>query len=393
MRFHFYVKDCLVRSGSNPQSPEPRDIEVWEPSLRRILPPDSPRYPFLAFWLFHQLRVFRNRDYRVLFIKEGNRVVQRCCLLPPFFRYPFMRSVDLNISTWTHPDYRRSGLADRALAQAMNGSSRPSRRIWYITSETNAESMRLAERREFVFFASGRRVTTFGSRILGRFVLETLGDGTCADSLRPGFFERISDRTSEIIKRCFDLLSAAAGLIVLAPVLAALALAVRLGSRGPVLYRGLRAGRRGKPFRLLKFRTMVMNADQIGGPSSSADDPRITRLGGLLRRYKLDELPQLLNVLRGEMSLVGPRPEVLQEVLLYSEAEKRLLEVRPGITDWASIRFRNEGEILRGSADPHAAYRVKIRPEKIRLGLEYVERRSFWTDCKIIVNTLKAIRE
>ncbi len=195
------------------------------------------------------------------------------------------------------------------------------------------------------------------------------------------------------MKRLFDGMISTIGLIVLAPVLVAAAVAIKVESAGPVFYRGLRAGRYGRPFRIFKFRTMVMNADKIGGPSSSADDPRITRVGGFLRRYKLDELPQLLNVLRGEMSLVGPRPEVLQEVLLYTEEEKRLLEVRPGITDWASIRFRNEGEILRGSADPHAAYRKKIRPEKIRLGLEYVERRSFLTDCKIIVSTLKAIFE
>ena len=195
------------------------------------------------------------------------------------------------------------------------------------------------------------------------------------------------------MKRLFDVLSSAIGLLVLVPVLAAVAVAIMLESRGPVFYRGLRAGRHGKPFRILKFRTMVVNADKIGGPSSSADDPRITRVGNFLRQYKLDELPQLLNVLCGEMSLVGPRPEVVQEVLLYTEDEKRLLEVRPGITDWASIRFRNEGEILRGSADPHAAYKEKIRPEKIRLGLEYVARHSFLMDCKIIASTLRAIFE
>lgn len=203
----------------------------------------------------------------------------------------------------------------------------------------------------------------------------------------------ISDLMSATAKRLFDVLVSTIGLILLSPFLAAITLAAKASSSGPVFYRGMRAGWRGKPFPLLKFRTMVMNAEQIGGPSSSADDPRITRLGAFLRRYKLDELPQLLNVLTGQMSLVGPRPEVIPEVLLYTEEEKRLLEVRPGITDWASIRFRNEGEILRGSADPHAAYRIKIRPEKIRLGLEYVERHSFWTDCKIIVNTLRAIRE
>jgi lipopolysaccharide/colanic/teichoic acid biosynthesis glycosyltransferase len=193
------------------------------------------------------------------------------------------------------------------------------------------------------------------------------------------------------MKRLFDVIASSAGLVLLLPLLAVLAIVLKRESTGPVFYRGLRAGRYGKPFRIFKFRTMVVDADKIGGPTSSADDPRITRVGNFLRRYKLDEFPQLINVLKGEMSLVGPRPEVVQEVLLYTEEEKRLLEVRPGITDWASIRFRNEGEILRGSDDPHQAYREKIRPEKIRLGLEYVRSHSFMTDCKIIVNTLKAL--
>jgi lipopolysaccharide/colanic/teichoic acid biosynthesis glycosyltransferase len=180
---------------------------------------------------------------------------------------------------------------------------------------------------------------------------------------------------------------------VLSPLLLVLALLIKLGSRGSIFYRGLRAGRFGKPFRIFKFRTMVVNADKIGGPSTSADDPRLTRLGAFLRRYKLDELPQLINVVKGDMSLVGPRPEVLEETRLYNDQEKHLLDVRPGITDWASIRFRDEGEILRGSADPHQAYREKIRPEKIRLGLEYVQKHSFLTDCRIIFDTLKVIFE
>lgn len=194
-------------------------------------------------------------------------------------------------------------------------------------------------------------------------------------------------------KRAFDFVVSALGLIVLSPLLLVLALLIKTGSRGGVFYRGLRAGRFGKPFRIFKFRTMVVNADKIGGPSTSADDARITRIGAFLRRYKMDELPQLMNVVKGDMSLVGPRPEVLEEVILYNEQEKHLLDVRPGITDWASIRFRNEGEILRGSADPHQAYREKIRPEKIRLGLEYVQKHSFLTDCRIIFDTLKVIFE
>lgn len=197
--------------------------------------------------------------------------------------------------------------------------------------------------------------------------------------------------TSVKLKRFFDFAVALIGLLSLSPLLAALALAIKLDSEGPVFYRGLRAGRFGRPFQIFKFRTMVVNADKVGGPSSGADDPRITLMGVFLRRFKLDELPQLINVLKGEMSLVGPRPEVMQEVLLYTEEEKRLLQLRPGITDWASIRFRHEGEILRGSADPHQTYREMIRPEKIRLGLEYVRSHSLFTDCRIIVRTLKSI--
>lgn len=194
-----------------------------------------------------------------------------------------------------------------------------------------------------------------------------------------------------MLKRFFDLVLSLIGLLILAPLLMALAVWIRFSSPGPVFYRSRRAGRHGRPFRLLKFRTMVVEADKIGGPSTSADDPRITIAGAFLRKHKLDELPQLVNVLRGDMSLVGPRPEVLEEVALYTEEEKRLLDVRPGITDWASIRFRNEAEILRGAPDPHQAYREKIRPEKIRLGLEYVRCQSLLTDCRIVLQTLKAI--
>jgi lipopolysaccharide/colanic/teichoic acid biosynthesis glycosyltransferase len=194
-----------------------------------------------------------------------------------------------------------------------------------------------------------------------------------------------------VVKRLLDFAVALAGILIVWPLLMLIAFCVCLDSPGPIFYRGTRAGQFGKPFRIFKFRTMVANADKIGGPSSAADDPRITRVGNLLRHFKLDELPQFFNVLIGEMSLVGPRPEVMQEVLLYTEEEKHLLQVRPGITDWASIRFCNEGELLRGSADPHQAYREKIRPEKIRLGLEYVRKHSLLTDCKIILQTLRSL--
>jgi lipopolysaccharide/colanic/teichoic acid biosynthesis glycosyltransferase len=136
---------------------------------------------------------------------------------------------------------------------------------------------------------------------------------------------------------------------------------------------------------------MVVDAERLGSASTPGDDFRVTRVGDLLRQYKLDELPQLINVVRGEMSLVGPRPQVLWAVDRYTEAEKRILNVRPGITDAASIRFRNEGEILRGSADPDKDYFEKIHPEKMRLSLEYVRTQSFGLDCKILWQTIAAV--
>ena len=189
-------------------------------------------------------------------------------------------------------------------------------------------------------------------------------------------------------KRLMDVVFSLVGLLVLSPLMLLIAVVMKQSSPGPVLYAGTRIGRFGKPFRLFKFRTMVVNADKIGGPSTADDDPRVTRVGRVLRRYKLDEIPQLINVLKGEMSFVGPRPEVASEVEMYSPEQRRLLEVVPGITDWASMRFHNEGEILKGSVDPHEMYREKIRPEKIRLGLEYVQRRSFWVDLQILTGTV-----
>jgi lipopolysaccharide/colanic/teichoic acid biosynthesis glycosyltransferase len=192
------------------------------------------------------------------------------------------------------------------------------------------------------------------------------------------------------VKRLLDVVVSFWGLVVCSPLLALLSLWIIFDSPGPAFYRGVRAGRFGQPFRVFKLRTMVLNAEQAGA-ETPANDPRITRAGHFLRKYKLDELPQLINVLKGEMSLVGPRPEVMQEVLLYNDDEKNLLLVRPGITDWASIKFRDEDEMLYGSTDPHRAYHELIRPEKVRLGLQYVRTRSFLIDLQILLQTLVAV--
>jgi lipopolysaccharide/colanic/teichoic acid biosynthesis glycosyltransferase len=194
-------------------------------------------------------------------------------------------------------------------------------------------------------------------------------------------------KASDIAKRGFDAALAAVGLVLVSPVLATVAVAIKAGSKGPVFYRGTRVGLDGKPFEMLKFRTMVTDADKIGGSSTPEDDPRVTSIGKKLRRYKLDELPQLWNVLKGEMSFVGPRPQVQWAVDLYTPEERAILGVRPGITDEASLKFSNEAEILKGSADPDKAYIELIHPEKMRLSLEYVRTRSFKQDLSIIGRT------
>ena len=192
-------------------------------------------------------------------------------------------------------------------------------------------------------------------------------------------------------KRVFDFTLASAALVVLSPLLAVVGLAIKLDSTGPVFYRGARVGLNGKRFRMLKFRSMIVNAEAVGGSSTPDDDPRVTKVGRFLRGAKLDELPQLINVLKGDMSFVGPRPQVQWAVDRYTPEERLVLTVRPGITDYASLRFANEGEILKGSTDPDRDYMEKIHPEKMRLSLEYVRSRSFATDLAIIGRTLGAV--
>lgn len=194
-----------------------------------------------------------------------------------------------------------------------------------------------------------------------------------------------------MLKRLFDITFSSIGLIIFSPIILFIAILIKLDSKGPAFYRGKRIGRFEKPFYVFKFRTMIVNAEKLGGPSSADDDPRITKIGRLIRKYKLDELPQFINVLKGEMSFVGPRPEVPVEVETYNDDERRILLVKPGITDWASLTYHNEGEILKGSSDPHETYREKIRPGKLRLALKYVDESSFITDMKIIFITITTL--
>jgi lipopolysaccharide/colanic/teichoic acid biosynthesis glycosyltransferase len=197
-----------------------------------------------------------------------------------------------------------------------------------------------------------------------------------------------------MIKRAIDVGVSCLALLVLLPVLAAVAIAIRLTSPGPVLYRGVRVGRNGGEFRILKFRSMVVDAESRGGSATANDDPRVTPIGRLLRRYKLDELPQFFNVLVGDMSLVGPRPEVRKYVDCYTEDQRKILQIRPGITDWATIWNSDEGSVLAGSQDAEAEYERVIRPTKLALQLSYLQTQGTLTDARILCVTIaKLVRK
>jgi len=186
-------------------------------------------------------------------------------------------------------------------------------------------------------------------------------------------------------KQAFDLLVAGVGLVVLSPLLFIIAVLIKLDSPGSVFFRGQRVGQAGRLFRILKFRTMVDNAARLGPGITAADDPRVTRVGRWLRRTKIDELPQLWNVVRGEMSLVGPRPEDPRYVALYTDEQRRILSVRPGITSPASIQYRHE-EVMLPPGDMDSYIR-KVMPAKIEIDLKYLQRRTFWSDLILLART------
>lgn len=189
------------------------------------------------------------------------------------------------------------------------------------------------------------------------------------------------------MKRIFDIIVSGVGLLVLIPLFLILAIWIKLDSEGPIFYQQTRVGRNNKDFKLLKFRSMRVGSDKKGLITIGGHDPRVTRSGYFIRKYKLDELPQLINVFIGNMSLVGPRPEVRKYVDLYTPEQMHVLDVRPGITDMASIRYRNENDILEQAEDPDQFYIEVVMQDKLRINLEYVQKHSFWFDIKLIFNT------
>lgn len=193
------------------------------------------------------------------------------------------------------------------------------------------------------------------------------------------------------MKRFFDIVLSLIGIIVLIPVYIIIAIAISLDSKGSVIYRQKRIGRNSVPFDVLKFRTMRPDSFSKGALTVGDRDPRVTKVGYFLRKYKLDELPQLFNVLLGDMSFVGPRPEVEKYTKLYNEEQKKVLSVRPGITDNASIKYRNESELLAKSQNPEQTYIDVIMPEKLTINLDYIEDNNVFKDIKIIFDTFSAI--
>lgn len=194
-----------------------------------------------------------------------------------------------------------------------------------------------------------------------------------------------------MMKRFFDIVASGCGLLVLLPLFLVIAIWIKLDSKGPVFYRQVRVGRHNKDFRIIKFRSMRVGADKGSLVTIGGRDPRITRSGYFIRKYKLDELPQLINVFIGQMSIVGPRPEVRHYVDYWTKEQLHILDVRPGITDPASIKFRNENELMEKADNPENYYINVIMQEKIRLYLEYVGKVGFWYDIKLIFKTFKVI--
>lgn len=193
------------------------------------------------------------------------------------------------------------------------------------------------------------------------------------------------------MKALFDRVVALIALLLLLPLFLIIALAVVLGSRGGAFYVQQRVGQGGRLFGMYKFRSMRPFADKAGKLTIGHRDPRVTRIGYILRKYKVDELPQLINVLIGDMSLVGPRPEVPEYVAMYTTEQRKVLEVKPGITDYASLRYFHESELLASSADPQRTYIEEVMPAKLALNLEHLGRRSFWEDLRIIGMTVRRI--
>lgn len=193
---------------------------------------------------------------------------------------------------------------------------------------------------------------------------------------------------NRVVKRTFDIIASGIGIIILSPILLGVSISIKIGSKGTVFFKQVRVGKDEKTFNILKFRTMVTDAESLGTQITIGKDNRITKTGAVLRKFKIDELPQLINVFKGDMSLVGPRPEVPKYVAMYNEDQKKVLTVRPGITDIASLRYKDENDILGKVDNPEEYYINTIMPDKLNLNLEYIEKNNIIFDLFLIIKTI-----
>jgi lipopolysaccharide/colanic/teichoic acid biosynthesis glycosyltransferase len=203
--------------------------------------------------------------------------------------------------------------------------------------------------------------------------------------------KRIAFLCCIMAKRLFDILFSVLVLLIITPILVFISILIKIGSKGPVFFRQVRIGKGGKEFKIFKFRTMVLAAEKNGLLTIGGRDPRVTSIGYYLRKFKLDELPQFLNVFLGDMSIVGPRPEVKKYVEMYTQEQRKVLSVRPGITDYASILYKNENDVLATYPNPEKAYIEIVMPHKLKINLDYLANQSFWMDLKIIALTAKGV--
>ncbi|MBB6713539.1 sugar transferase [Clostridium gasigenes] len=193
---------------------------------------------------------------------------------------------------------------------------------------------------------------------------------------------------NRVIKRAFDIIASFIGIVILSPILLGVSIAIKIDSKESIFFKQVRVGKNEKRFNILKFRTMIVNAENLGKQITIGKDKRITKVGALLRKFKIDELPQLINVFKGDMSLVGPRPEVPKYVDMYNEEQKKVLKVRPGITDIASLRYKDENDILGKVKNPEEYYINTIMPDKLKLNLEYIEKNNIIFDLFLIIKTI-----
>lgn len=375
----FYAWDCPPEKPESLSSPDGVTVRIERPrTFDSILP---KRYALWGLW--HLLHFFRNREYSICWVYESGQMTHRSAIFPLWWRFRFMAPNDLQVGdTWTELEARGKGHASLALQTIQRSCWAPNRRLWYLVEEDNHASIRVVEKAGFQLVGKGTKIHRIPGGLLDEYQITS-----------PAKIEgnRMKKKpVYDAVKRVLDILFASAVLLVASPIILALVLWIKLDSPGPAFYRGRRVGKDGKEFLMWKFRSMVVNADKNGPASTGNNDSRITRAGKFVRKFKFDEIPQFINVFTGDMSVVGPRPDVSSMINRLSEKDKAIVSIRPGIADYGTIWNHDEGRLLASSLDPDEDYFRFIMPIKTALSLEYIRTRSLFVDLKIMIAAFAA---